>query len=1001
MKNYLRDSASACRRPCTVPHDLHVANHLRLVLKNVSTTHVGSTGSAIRSEQIYFDQFGRTTHSYAEGLDGVWSYTSKGFDARGNVNFEYEPYKSGTSNYPYRQYSYDLLGRRTVSSRWLSATNSTWVTTTTYYEGLTVRTVDPQSKTNKIVSNAIGQARRTIDTSGYYKQFDFDAFGNAIRVTDNYGSTNQSASFNVRGLRYQSVDSDMGTWNYAFNSLGEMTQHTDAKGQIVGYSYDALSRPTQKTEPSPISGTISSYWVWGNSAPSKNIGRLYEASISGGGATQYVERSNFDSYGRPLQTDIYDGAGYHYFNYGYNSAGQLEVIAYPTSTSGYRHQVVNVYTGGQLKYVRDGLYGPNYWTANAADARGQVTDETLSNGLRTTRNIDAVTGLPSYIRTGPGGGSSVQNLNYTWDLVGNLASRNDANQSLTEAFVYDGVYRLDYSTLNGTQNLNVDYDAMGNITSKSDVGSYTYAGPRMHAVTNVAGVAYNYDSNGNITSRGSSTVSYYAHNKPYQMSNGTFTSTFEYGPNGNYWKQTATYSNGTETTKYIGGLLEIVQGPSVTSYRHHIKANGRTVAIYSRGSNGANNTIYSLTDHLGSTDAVTNSSGTIIVKESFAAFGTRRNGATWSGAPSGADMTAIGDATRRGYTDHSMLDNIGLIHMNGRVMDPTIGRFVSPDPFIDGALDTQGWNRYAYVQNRPLALTDPSGFGKSGPGGGGGRVMPIDGDGGIVDGDTENRITNGSLIQSLRFDRTHGMDNIPPQQQMSMADRVNSMLYGFTGVSGPVDVTRTSSWTYVPSVGGSVEDMDGNVVTPERYRPGYWQHVPSSGRMSGGGLLGSSIALLRAFAPLSLVYRDLPRNDRCRAPPISRTSPQGVTSTLATSASMNVRTTPITGFVVSYTESSGGSAGLYVGYGLVSSSATNLSPRFAGSVSQSEGTPYGFGGRISFSFPGYQSNLFANGTGVAGNFGPNLNFGSPNATATVGLRLPVSPISQLFFGDGC
>jgi RHS repeat-associated protein len=73
-------------------------------------------------------------------------------------------------------------------------------------------------------------------------------------------------------------------------------------------------------------------------------------------------------------------------------------------------------------------------------------------------------------------------------------------------------------------------------------------------------------------------------------------------------------------------------------------------------------------------------------------------------------MTAIGDATRRGYTEHSMLDNIGLIHMNGRVFDPLIGRFTSPDPIVSCLLTTQAWNRYSYVKNRPMMFTDPSGF---------------------------------------------------------------------------------------------------------------------------------------------------------------------------------------------------------------------------------------------------------------------------------------------------
>jgi RHS repeat-associated protein len=57
-----------------------------------------------------------------------------------------------------------------------------------------------------------------------------------------------------------------------------------------------------------------------------------------------------------------------------------------------------------------------------------------------------------------------------------------------------------------------------------------------------------------------------------------------------------------------------------------------------------------------------------------------------------------------------MLDNLSLIHMNGRVMDPLLGRFISADPNIDGVMDTQGWNRYSYVKNGPLSATDPSGF---------------------------------------------------------------------------------------------------------------------------------------------------------------------------------------------------------------------------------------------------------------------------------------------------
>nr|WP_255454025.1 RHS repeat-associated core domain-containing protein [Thioalkalivibrio sp. XN279] len=64
----------------------------------------------------------------------------------------------------------------------------------------------------------------------------------------------------------------------------------------------------------------------------------------------------------------------------------------------------------------------------------------------------------------------------------------------------------------------------------------------------------------------------------------------------------------------------------------------------------------------------------------------------------------------RGFTGHEHLDQVGLIHMGGRVYDPEIGRFLSPDPFVQFPASTQGFNRYAYVGNNPLSYTDPSGY---------------------------------------------------------------------------------------------------------------------------------------------------------------------------------------------------------------------------------------------------------------------------------------------------
>jgi RHS repeat-associated protein len=132
----------------------------------------------------------------------------------------------------------------------------------------------------------------------------------------------------------------------------------------------------------------------------------------------------------------------------------------------------------------------------------------------------------------------------------------------------------------------------------------------------------------------------------------------------------------------------------------------------SRATNNVNSTYYTTQDHLGSSSAVTSATGAVLMQSSFGPFGQRR-GANWQGNPSTGDWATIASTSRRGFTEHTMLDNLSLIHMNGRVMDPLLGRFVSADPNIDGAMDTQGWNRFSYVHNNPLTATDPSGFERS------------------------------------------------------------------------------------------------------------------------------------------------------------------------------------------------------------------------------------------------------------------------------------------------
>ncbi|WP_454997014.1 RHS repeat-associated core domain-containing protein [Capnocytophaga leadbetteri] len=63
----------------------------------------------------------------------------------------------------------------------------------------------------------------------------------------------------------------------------------------------------------------------------------------------------------------------------------------------------------------------------------------------------------------------------------------------------------------------------------------------------------------------------------------------------------------------------------------------------------------------------------------------------------------------RGYTGHEHLQTVGLIHMNGRLYDPALHRFLQPDNYVQDPFNTQNFNRYGYCLNNPLVYVDENG----------------------------------------------------------------------------------------------------------------------------------------------------------------------------------------------------------------------------------------------------------------------------------------------------
>ena len=106
-----------------------------------------------------------------------------------------------------------------------------------------------------------------------------------------------------------------------------------------------------------------------------------------------------------------------------------------------------------------------------------------------------------------------------------------------------------------------------------------------------------------------------------------------------------------------------------------------------------------ITDHLGSITSLLDISDWVY-NASFDVWGNRE-----------VDMQYQFDPYfDRGFTGHEhLLDEFGLINMNGRMYDPNLGRFLSPDNYIQSPYNPQNFNRYSYCLNNPLKYTDPDG----------------------------------------------------------------------------------------------------------------------------------------------------------------------------------------------------------------------------------------------------------------------------------------------------
>lgn len=678
----------------------------------------GSGLQGAPEQWIYLDQLARTVRERHQGYDGGWINTDSQFDALGRLIKQSEPYSGATPNYLLstwdnrdRPLTRQLSGGAALSFSYGPRTDGgTWRQYTLTYEA-----GGAQSRTERRESNALGQLAVSVNAVGSSVassvRYLYDPDGNLAATRVNGAqSTDVLMTYDVAGNRISLQDPNSGLQTMSVDGFGQIGEVTASDGSKIRQRYDRLGRMVRRLDINPQGVTVDeSIWTYdgdphaigslsGMGKANQSFMQVYgydslarlsqrQTDIKANGLSRsYTDTYSYDSFNRPVQ--LLDASGlrlqYRYNGYGYAS-GESDLVS-----------------------------GQSLRTINSQNELGQVTQVTYGNGVvsKYTYKPGAgwLTGLQS---TGASG--SLQNLTYTYGQNGVLLAREDA-RGYKEEFTYDPLQRLLSSTRTlGGQTLKdvYAYDGLGNLVrnprnSSLQYGQYDSAGqtscanvgvskPGPHAVLRSPAGSYCYDARGNQISGPGRQITYSLYDKPLKISVGGDVSEFQYDPQRKRFFQ----QNGTSTTFYLdeGQFEEVLQGGSRVQNRYV----GDYLQYQRNLADGTGRFIYQLRDQLGSIDTVVNASGTLIERMAYAPFGGVRGG-DWSNTP------ALMQTSKRGFTGHEHLSASALIHMNGRIYDPGLGRFLSADIVYQDTANGQAFNRYSYGFNSPFSGVDPTGY---------------------------------------------------------------------------------------------------------------------------------------------------------------------------------------------------------------------------------------------------------------------------------------------------
>ncbi|MEO5728566.1 MAG: RHS repeat-associated core domain-containing protein [Byssovorax sp.] len=518
--------------------------------------------------------------------------------------------------------------------------------------------------------------------------------------------------FDVRGRRTLLEDPDAGSRSTKYDGFGDVVQTADGMGNTTSYTLDRMGRVTEVA--SSADGTTTLTW---DTQP-HGLGQL-ASTVS---PDQTMVESYYDDIGRPTKTNwTVPGPVVSMFSVeqAYDIHGRVDELRYPYALNRPRMVVHPVYGGASGGVSAIEAMGGDGHMFEAWSVTERNADDSLAVGqygaeIVTSRSYDQISGRLRAVSTTAGvNATPIVDFDYHYYNDGRLSDRQDNVAGRSEQFAYDDLRRLNaWSTYTGSNNssthVGYGYDDLGNLTHVDDINGlhtetnlYTGGGP--HQLTERDGVVYHYDGRGRLDSSDAGLlIEYTDFDLPKSYTSAGVTTEFNYDA-GHHRVRKAGPSG---TTITIGDIYERREDTQGT--KHVFKLNGPdgmiAQVVYDQALPPEDEAIeYLHQDPLGTVAVATNGTGVEIERLFYEPFGKRIDASGQALAHPASDVLV-------GFTGHRHDDDLGLIDMRGRTYDPVLRRFLQPDPVIQDAYAGQNYNRYSYVMNDPVNLTDPTGY---------------------------------------------------------------------------------------------------------------------------------------------------------------------------------------------------------------------------------------------------------------------------------------------------